>query len=246
MYVLSSAQHAGLTPLGSEISEQMPNVMNNGPFLRAALSLMDAWATDGVAPPASRVPLRADGTLVEHGEALQSFPRVPGFETPVAPSQLPRYDYGPDFQRGLLTEHPPKPIKGQVYPVFVPQVDPDGNDVGGLRSAEVEAPVGTHTGWALRKEGFAEGDLASLTGSFVPFARTRAEREAAGDPRLSIEERYGTHKGYVEAVRQATEQLTDQRLLLQEDAERYVHAAERRNPLDPALPLRPLSFNNES
>ena len=243
IYVLSSAQHSGLTPLGVELSGQAPNVMNNGPSLRAALSLLDGWATEGDAPPASRVPLRADGTLVDSSEALQAFPSVPGFPTPEAPSQLPRYDYGPEFDRGIVSEHPPKPIAGQTYSVFVPQVDSDGNDISGLRSPEIEAPVGTHTGWAIRKPGFAEGDLASLTGSFVPFARTRTEREAAGDPRLSIEERYGTHEDYVRAMGEAAQRLVSQRLLLQEDADRYVSAAQRRNPLDPSIPLRPLSFS---
>ena len=246
IYVLSSAQHAGLNAPTEDISEQAANVMSNGPFLRAALSLMDSWATDGVAPPASQVPLRADGTLVDSIEALRAFPTVPGFDIPAAPSQLPMYDYGPGFERGLVTEHPPKPVAGQAYPVFVPQVDEDGNDVAGLRSPEIEAPVGTHTGWALRKEGFAKGDLASLTGSFVPFARTRAEREAAGDPRLSIEERYRTHDDYVKAVGQAAERLVARRLLLREDADRYIDAAKRRDPLDSAIPLRPLSLSSDT
>jgi hypothetical protein len=245
IYVLASAQHSGLTPLGAEISQQAPNVMNNGPSLRAALSLMDAWAADGTPPPASLVPQRADGTLVEADDALRAFPGVPGFGTPSAPSQLPHYDYGPDFDKGLVTEHPPKPVPGQVYRVQVPKVDADGNDVPGLRSPEIEAPVGTHTGWALRKAGFAEGELASLTGSFVPFARTRAERDAAGDPRLSIEERYGTHEGYVSAVADAAERLVAQRLLLREDAERYVAATKARDPLDASVPLRPLSLSKD-
>jgi hypothetical protein len=84
-----------------------------------------------------------------------------------------------------------------------------------------------------------------LAGSFVPFARTREEREAAGDPRLSIEERYGTHDGYVAQVTAGTESLVSQQLLLREDADRYVEAAKRRDPLDSSIPLRPLSFSKE-
>ena len=127
----------------------------------------------------------------------------------------------------------------------VPQVDADGNDVAGLRSPEIQAPVGTHTGWNLRRAGFAEGELASLAGSFVPFARTKAEREASGDARLSIEERYVTHAGYVRAVARAAEGLVSRRLLLSEDADRYVDAAMRRNPLDASVPLRPLVLSKE-
>lgn len=244
MYGLASAQHAGANVQPGEVGQQLPNSMNNGPFLRAVLSLMNAWATDGTPPPASRVGRRADGTLVPAAEALERFPAVPGFDIPSAPSRLPTYDYGPDFDRGIVTEHPPKPVPGQEYPVLVPQVDVDGNDIAGLRSPEVTAPVGTHTGWNLRKEGAAGGDFASLMGSFVPFARTKAEREATGDPRLSIEERYGTHAGYVRAIARAVESLVSEGLLLTEDADRYVDAAMGRNPFDTNVPLLPLSLSN--
>ena len=125
----------------------------------------------------------------------------------------------------------------------MPQVDADGNDAGGLRSPEVAAPVGTHTGWSLRRNGFGGADLASLTGSFVPFPRTSAEREAGGDPRLSIEERYGSHAGYVRAIARAVEDLVAEGLLLEEDADRYVAAAMARNPLDPTVPLLPLTLS---
>ena len=101
-------------------------------------------------------------------------------------------------------------------------------------------PLGTYNGWSLRKAGFAEGEQFWNTGSFVPFARTRAEREANGDPRPSIEERYPSHEVYVEAVRRVCEPLVRNRLILQEDADRFVEAARTRNPLDPSVPLGPL------
>ena len=78
------------------------------------------------------------------------------------------------------------------------------------------------------------------TGSFAPFARTKAEREAKGDPRLSIEERYSSHDAYVAAVRRVCEMRVDEGMMLQEDAERFVTAAEQRNPLDPSVRLQPL------
>jgi hypothetical protein len=152
------------------------------------------------------------------------------------------YDYGPNFDRGIVTEHPPKVVENQEYPVMVPQVDTDGNEIAGLRSPEIEVPIGTHTGWSIRKRGFAEGELYSLTGSFIPFPRTNKEREVNGDPRASIEERYGSHQQYVAAIASATRSLVAQRLLLQEDAERYVNAAERRSPFDPSVSLEPLKL----
>ena len=133
-------------------------------------------------------------------------------------------------------------VPGQEYPLGVPQVDADGNTLAGLRYPDVDAPLGTYTGWSLRKAGYAEGEQFWNTGSFVPFARTRAEREASGDPRLSLEERYGSHENYVAAVERAATARAAEGLLLDEDAERMVAAARSRNPFDPATRLGPLIY----
>ena len=95
----------------------------------------------------------------------------------------------------------------------------------------LQAPLGTYTGWNLRRAGFAEGELCSITGAFIPFARTRAERLARGDPRPSLEERYGTQNAYVAAVRAAADRLVAQRFLLPEDARRLVDEAQARRIL---------------
>lgn len=239
-YFLASAQHMGANPAPEDIGQQAQNQMSNGPLMRAALAAMDRWATDGTLPPDSIVPRRANGTLVSPEQAIAALPNIPGVNVPAAPSRLPLYDHGPDFDRGLVTEHPPKPIAGKEYPVQLPLVDADGNDLGGLRSPEIIAPVGTHSGWNVRKMGLGGGDLASLTGSFIPFPRTKAQREETGDPRTSIEERYPMHAAYVDAVRAAAEGLVGQGFLLQEDVARYVEAAQARNPLDESVALRPL------
>ena len=243
VYFLASAQHMGANPPPEDVSQQRPNVMNNGPLMRAVLTMMHRWVTEGAPPPPSIVPRRTDGTLVGPEEALAAFPKVPGFPTPASPSRLPLYDYGPGFDQGLVTEHPPQPVPGKEYTVQMPQVDEDGNDLGGLRSPEVMVPIGTHTGWNLRRAGFAEGDLASLAGSFVPFARTRAEREANGDPRRSIDERYASHEEYVRQMAEAVRQLQAAGFLLEEDAERYVEAAKSRDPLSEDVTLAPLALS---
>lgn len=245
IYFLASAQHTSVMPSPDDICQQHSNVMNNSPLMRAVLTMMDRWATEGTPPPPSIVPRRADGTLVTPEDALAAFPKVPGFPTPASPSRLPLYDYGPGFDQGFVTEHPPQPVPGKEYTVQMPQVDEDGNDLGGLRSPEIMVPVGTHTGWNLRRAGFAEGDLASLAGSFVPFARTRAEREANGDPRRSIEERYESHEAYVSRIAEATQELVSAGFLLEEDAERYVAAAKARNPLDDSTRLAPLALSKD-
>ena len=239
MYYLSGAPHAAAAA-GPHIGQVTLNPLSVGPFLRACLTQMDRWATDGTPPPASRLPSRSEGTLAPAAEVLARFPKLPGVTLPAAPSRLPLYSYGPGFDDGAVTELPPKPQDGLEYPVQVPMVDADGNEIAGLRGPDIEVPLGTYTGWALRKAGYGEGELLSLNGSFIPFARTRAERVAANDPRPSVEERYASHEAYIEAVRRATERLASDGLLLPEDAERYVAAARARNPLDPSTPLGPL------
>ena len=239
-YFLASAQHMGANPAPDDIGQQAQNRMSNGPLMRAALTAMDRWVTDGTRPAPSIVPRRADGTLLSPEAAIAALPNIPGVTKPAAPNRLPLYDQGPDFDQGMVTEHPPKPVAGKSYIVQLPLVDADGNDLGGLRSPEIIAPVGTHTGWNVRKPEIGGGDLASLLGSFIPFARTLAERNVSGDPRLSIEERYGTHEGYVSAVRAAAEELAGQGFLLREDVSRYAEAAQARNPLAASAQLRPL------
>lgn len=239
-YFLASAQHMGANPAPDDIGEQAQNLMSNGPLMRAALAAMNRWVTEDSAPAESIVPRRSNGTLVSPEQAIAALPKVPGVNVPANPSLLPLYDHGPDFDHGLVTEHPPKPVQGKEYQVQLPLVDADGNDLGGLRSPEIMAPVGTHTGWNVRRVEFGGSDLSSLMGSFVPFARTQTEREASGDPRSSIEERYGSHVGYVDAVRAAAQELAGQGFLLAEDVERYVEAAQARNPLDARIVLRPL------
>jgi hypothetical protein len=242
MYALAGAPHAAIAADNPRwIGQLPPNNMSPQPFLRACLALLDRWASAGVAPPPSRVPRRADGTLVAPEEALKKFPKIPGVNVPKTPSRLPLWNYGPDFDdRGIMSVFPPEKVPGKEYPIQVPQVDADGNDLGGVRYPDMQVPLATYLGWALRKAGFAEGELLSTNGCIKTFPRTKADREASGDPRLSIEERYGSHEAYIELVRRAVDGLVREGLMLEEDAARYLEAARRRNPLDPSAPLEPL------
>jgi len=120
---------------------------------------------------------------------------------------------------------PPIPANG--YGVLVPQVDADGNDLAGIRSVFLQVPIGTYTGWNLGRKDRFENGLCNLQGSFIPFAATRAEREATGDPRPSLEERYPTRDVYLAAFRAAADRLVADRFLLPEDAQTLVRGAER-------------------
>ena len=110
-------------------------------------------------------------------------------------------------------------------------MDKDDNEIGGIRNTTVMVPLGTYTGWSLRQKGYGEGDLNALNGMFIPFKKTKQERIAAGDPRLSLEERYQTHEGYVNAVKKAADELVSKGFLLAEDAATIISAAEKSDVL---------------
>ncbi len=203
-YLLSSTQHGPAADWQNPGDCRYPrNPAPHRESLRALLVALARWVKDGVEPPASRVPRIADGTLVPVEQVR--FPAIPatrygGLAVPAVPGvprplPQPRLDFGPLFRpydlTGRLTLEPPRVVVREAYRVLVPQVDPDGNDVAGIRSATVGVPLGTYTGWNLGREGRWPGRFCTLQGSFIPFARTRAERLAAGDPRPSLEERYG-------------------------------------------------------
>ncbi len=223
------------------IGQLTPNAISAIPFRRAIMVLLDRWATDGTPPPPSLLPSTADGTLVKAEEVLARYPAIPGVNLPKGPSRLMRYNYGPKFEtHGIMSIFPPEPVPGEEYPLRVPQIDTDGNTIAGLRYPDFEVPMGTCNGWSLRKAGYAEGEQWMNTGSFVPFARTKAEREAKGDPRPSIEERYPSHEAYIAAVTRVCEERLSEDLMLQEDADRFIASANARNPLDPSVRLEPL------
>jgi hypothetical protein len=109
--------------------------------------------------------------------------------------------------------------------VLVGRVDADGNMTNGIRHPNLAAPVGTHTGWNLRREGYGVGEQCAGTGSFIPFAASASERRSTGDPRLSLAERYPSHEAYVRAVAAAADALVDGRLLLPQDADNIIELA---------------------
>jgi hypothetical protein len=163
----------------------------------------------------SRYPRIADGTLVPPDRL--KFPRVPGVTTTTAVHKAYRADYGPRFvSDGIVSVEPPK--IGSAFPILVPQVDADGNGVAGIRMPDVAVPLATYTGWNLfnARSGPAT-ELSSMQGSFIPLARTGAERKRIGDPRPSIEERYREKDHYIGLVSKAALELIEQGFLLSED-----------------------------
>jgi hypothetical protein len=227
VFFFASSQHHADPNTGplDGAHQGLSNPLNTTPLLRALLDALDAWVTHGTPPPKSRVPTRADGTLVTAHAVQAQFPRIPGITCPDSPNRLFVQELGPDFDRGLLSKEPPEEDQTKEYAVQVPQVDADGNDLPGLRTPHIEVPLATYTGWNFRPEGSAEKALAGLIGKYLPFAITTQEGTERGDPRPSLEERYRSKAHYVRAIARAAQRLVEQRLLLEEDADRYVALA---------------------
>lgn len=241
-YIMASTQHAppGL-PLPAKppfpLCAQQPNPNPHTWTMRALLTDLTEWVRDDKAPPASVMPRIADGTLVPPDQV--HFPVIPansygGVDRPAlrytgATSLLHVLDFGPQYRAGesagVIAIEPPAVGTG-TYGTLVPQVDSDGIDLAGVRDTYVQAPIGTYTGWNSFRPDRFEGNFCNFNGSFVPFAATKAERVAIGDPRPSLEERYPTKQAYVAAVRQASMDLVARRLMLQADAERLIGEAE--------------------
>jgi hypothetical protein len=221
-YLLSSLPHGAGS--GPGICQQPRNPLGPGPVLRGLLVAMDQWVSTDKKPPESRMPRRADGTLVSSRQEDMGFPNIPGVKYNGRAHTGDHLDFGPLFDQGILTVLPPV-LRGSPYPTLVPKTDADGNNVAGVRLPDVAVPLATYTGWALRARAGDEG--CDGAGQKIDFAKTKADRLAAGDPRLSIEERYSTHEAYVGAVTRAANTLRRDRFLLEEDVQRYIERAEK-------------------
>lgn len=205
---------------------QNPNPMAD--TMRALIAALVDWVVRDVAPPPSRYPTLADGTLVPATREAIGFPRIPGVPM-VDPNPLIDYEFGPGFgyedMTGAIATQPP--VVRRVLPTLVPRVNADGNEVAGIPSVLHQAPLGTYLGWNVTASGFYRGQICGFIGGYVPFAATRDGRLAAGDPRPSLEERYGTAEGYLCVVRRAAASLVEDRYLRPDAAERVVAAASK-------------------
>ena len=190
------------------------------------------WVMRNTPPPESRYPTLRAGQLVEPSKAALRFPTLPGLRgtAPEADFINPvlDYDWGPQFDAndasGVPSNAPP-PIK-RVIRTLVPKVNADGNEIGGVPVVLLDAPLGTYLGWNITANGFHKDKLCTYAGGMIPFATTKSERAANGDPRLSLEERYRDHAGYVGAVKKAAANAVAQGFLLQKDADALIAAAD--------------------
>ena len=216
IYYFPGGQHGtGPFPPVDNLSANLRTPVDYSWSMRALLLALDAWVKDGQTPPPSQYPKIADGTLALPRDVR--FPKIPNVRFPLTVHGAWRVDYGPEFRmKGLVAKEPP--TVGKPFPVMVPQVDSDGTDMGGVRMPEVAVPLATYTGWNQRNAAMgATDELADFAGSYLPFARTKAERERANDPRPSIEERYASREDYLDKITKASGRLVEGRYLLAED-----------------------------
>lgn len=200
------------------------SVVDYSPLLRAALVNLDRWVSEGVEPPPSAVPRLADATAVPAETTRSVFAAIPGARFPDHLQRPVRLDFGPQAERGIVSALPPK--IGAPYVTFVSAMDADGNERAGLRPVELRVPLASFTGWNPRHpEQGAPGDLMAMMGSTLPFARSAAERARTGDPRPSIEERYGGRDDYLARVRREAQVMVAARHLLAEDVDAAVERA---------------------
>jgi hypothetical protein len=234
VYLFSGTQHSP-TAIADQMSGFSQNNNSYAPYHRALIIALERWVTEGKDPPASRYPTIESGNLVSPDKSAIGWPDIPGVPFNGRVNELPLLDYGPqyDFRNvsGIIAKEPPEVKSEQNYKTLVPKVDTDGNEIAGIRGINIRVPLGTYTGWALRREGFGRGDLSSLSGMFIPFKKARKERIETKDRRLSLHERYSSHEKYVEAVRKAAEELVVEGFLLLEDAESEIQKAEKSNVL---------------
>lgn len=215
-YFFSGTQHYPRSlPISKAGTRFDSNPTDQRPFQRALLRGLEAWVKDNVQPPLSVIPRLIKGELTPLNELR--FPLIPGILPPRHPRLARRLDFGPEFNlKGYSTQEPPK-VHG-AFPLLVPQVDRDGNDLGGVKLPEVAVPLGTFTGWNLRAPGTgAPEQMASFVGSFFAFPRTKDERVKTHDSRLSIEERYADRADYMQRVASVVDALVAQRFLLERD-----------------------------
>jgi hypothetical protein len=230
IYLIAGTQHLGAGPTDRGICQNPKNPLKHrGPVLRALLAAMDRWVSDGTEPPASRHPRIGDGTLVDLAGFQQQFPKIPDVRLPQDYYRPLRLDHGPNWRiQRVATIVPPK--TGPAYRTMIPAVDPDGNELAGIRLPDVAVPLGTYMGWNLRADQYgAGGILSDLDGSYLEFRMTAADRQQSSDPRPSIHERYPSRKIYLEKYTQAALRLQEDRLLLEEDVTEMLDQAAQRD-----------------
>jgi hypothetical protein len=238
IYQFASTQHGGFSPVaplpqvsvppGTGICEQLPNANSYTYNVRALLMALLNWVSKDIEPPPSSYATLRQGQLVTPDKL--DFPAIPGVTPPTSQGGIWNtrrvYQRGAKYDAqdvsGIISIEPP--LARHEYPTLLPQVDADGNDLGGLHTITLQAPLGTYTGWNVRANGFSEGDACDLTGGYIPFALDTSVRKL-GDMRPTLVERYRDLNGYAAVVNRAAADLVSRGYLLSSDAPAAIASA---------------------
>jgi alpha/beta hydrolase family protein len=225
VYLIAGAQHYVGALRERGIFANCVNTLNHYRVMRALVVALDRWMRDGSEPPPRTYPRIADGTLITLAAQRETFPRIPDVRLPAGNLRPPRLDFGPRFETERIADRVP-PVVGRPFKTLVPRPDLDGNDEGGIALPELSVPLGTRTGFNTRTEaaGFPWA-TGRWDGSFLPFPRTAAERQASGDPRRALAERYRDRGDYEQKVRAAAAPVVGKGFLLPEDVDALVSEA---------------------
>ena len=245
IYFYSGLQHFSVPfppekGTGDLLGQQLPSPLPIRWFWRAMVANMDAWVRKDTAPPASRYPRIADGTLVSLDKL--KFPAMRDVHPPTNLAQGWDIDFGVNWRGGILSQQPP--TVGAAYPALVPQVDEFGNDLGGIRLPEISAPLATYTGWNLRDPSIgAPAERTAFLGSFLPLPRSAGESAAGHDPRPPIEVGFKIYPEYRAQFQKALDELVHERYILAEDADRLLERSKEEWSWSMDIPSSPARRN---
>jgi hypothetical protein len=215
LYVMAGGNHGpGTMPPPANPNTRYTNNGNDYQWImRGLVPAMQRWIADDVAPPPSVYPRVDRGELAPISKIR--FPKLPGVIAPTRVHDVFRLDFGPEFRtRGIVAFEPPK--MSAPFPILVPQVDADGNDIGGLKTPQVAVPLAAHTGWNLRNPAIGSPEeLFSMVGSYFPFSKE------------VVRTRYGGQPEHVQNVRGAARKLIEGRYLLERDLAKIEELAGR-------------------
>lgn len=234
VYCFGGTQHGaggGFAATAPGNGQLITNPADYRPLLRALLTTLDEWVRTGKEPPPSAYPRIADGTLVGWRESESGWNGIPGVRYPEVIQQPEHVDRGPDFYRFRRSTIEP-PISRGSYVVRIPKCGADNNELGTLQLPAVSVPVATYASWNTRNRSVgAEGEMLGLQGGYIPFAKTKADREKLGDPRPALLERYRDFDDFSAQYRAAVDRGVEQRTLLAEDVAELLKLADRWRPL---------------
>lgn len=234
IYLFSGTKHgAGSLPLTTTPDTPEPirqkhfsNTLDYRPLQRAVFNNLDKWVREGIVPPDSKYPRIDNNTAVTRESLKESFEKIPAIGFLKALPVRQRLSFGNKMDKGIY-EYPA--TEGEPFGTRVSAIDDDCNEISGIRLPDLEVPLGTHTGWALRHADIGgEGHFLPLQGSIIPFPRTNSEKDQNNDPRNSIESRYISKEIYLKKIRVSAENLVKKRYILDEDIEGIIKGASKK------------------